>query len=43
MTNPATNVTLANYALTAGSPAINYITPANSSTTYAAAEPRLLQ
>ena len=37
MTNPATNVTLANYALTAGSPAINYITPANSSTTYAAA------
>jgi hypothetical protein len=37
MTNPMTNVTLGNYALTAGSPAINYITNANSSTTYAAA------
>jgi hypothetical protein len=37
MTNPATNVTLGNYALTAGSPAINYITNGNSSTTYAAA------
>ena len=37
MTNPATNVTLGNYALTAGSPAIGYITPALSATTYAAA------
>ncbi len=37
MTNPVTNVTLGNYALTAGSPAINYITNANSATTYAAA------
>ena len=37
MTNPATNATLGNYALTAGSPAINYVTPGNSSTTYAAA------
>jgi hypothetical protein len=36
-TNPATNATLGNYALTAGSPAINYITPTTSSTTYAAA------
>ncbi|HYL13132.1 MAG TPA: choice-of-anchor D domain-containing protein [Terriglobales bacterium] len=36
-TNPVTNATLGNYALTAGSPAINYINPANSATTYAAA------
>jgi len=36
-TNPVTNVTLGNYALTAGSPAINYITPGNSGTTYTAA------
>jgi hypothetical protein len=43
-TNPVTNVTLGNYALTAGSPAINYIcaTPqtgcaVTSATTYAAA------
>ncbi|HYL13125.1 MAG TPA: choice-of-anchor D domain-containing protein [Terriglobales bacterium] len=36
-TNPVTNATLGNYALTAASPAINYITPANSATTYAAA------
>jgi hypothetical protein len=36
-TNPVTNVTLGNYALTAGSPAISYITTANSATTYAAA------
>src|SRR5207253_1206314 len=37
MTNPVTNATLGNYALTAGSPAINYVTPGNSPTTYAAA------
>ncbi len=37
MTNPATNVTLGNYALTAGSPAISYVTATNSATTYAAA------
>ena len=37
MTNPVTNATLGNYALTAGSPAINYVTPANSATTYTAA------
>jgi hypothetical protein len=37
LTNPVTNVTLGNYALTSGSPAINYITPVNSATTYAAA------
>jgi len=36
-TNPVTNVTLGNYALTAGSPAINYITNGNSAVTYAAA------
>jgi len=36
-TNPVTNATLGNYALTAGSSAINYITPTNSATTYAAA------
>ena len=37
MTNPATNALLGNYSLSAGSLAINYITPSNSSTTYAAA------
>src|SRR6202023_848977 len=37
MTNPVTNATLGNYATTAGSPAINYITPANSATSYTAA------
>ena len=37
MTNPVTNATLGNYALTAGSPAINYVTPANSAATYTAA------
>jgi hypothetical protein len=37
MTNPVTNAVLGNYALTAGSTAINYITATNSSTTYAAA------
>ena len=37
MTNPVTNVLLGNYGLSAGSPAISYITPSNSSTTYAAA------
>jgi hypothetical protein len=36
-TNPVTNATLGNYALTGGSPAINYITPGTSATTYAAA------
>jgi len=36
-TNPATEAPLSNYSLAAGSPAIAYITPANSSTTYAAA------
>src|SRR5207237_2374943 len=37
MTNPATGATLGNYGLTSTSPAINYIMPNNSSTTYAAA------
>jgi hypothetical protein len=37
MTNPVTNAVLGNYGLTIGSPAINYITATNSSTTYAAA------
>jgi hypothetical protein len=37
MTNPVTNALLGNYGLTAGSPARNYITSANSATTYAAA------
>jgi len=37
MTNPVSNATLGNYALTAGSPAINYVTPANSATSYTAA------
>ncbi|TMB10569.1 MAG: choice-of-anchor D domain-containing protein, partial [Deltaproteobacteria bacterium] len=37
MTNPATGATLGNYGLTSTSPAINYITPTNSSTTYTAA------
>ncbi|MBZ5546847.1 MAG: hypothetical protein LAO22_02630 [Acidobacteriia bacterium] len=36
-TNPATEDVLADYSLLAGSPAINYITPVNSSRTYAAA------
>jgi hypothetical protein len=36
-TNPVTGAVLGNYALTATSPAINYITPALSATTYAAA------
>ena len=36
-TNPVTGVTLGNYALAGGSPAINYITPALSATTYTAA------
>jgi hypothetical protein len=36
-TNPLTGTTLGNYALTAGSPAINYITPLNSLVTYTAA------
>ena len=35
--NPVTGAVLGNYALTAGSPAIGYITPTNSATTYAAA------
>jgi hypothetical protein len=35
--NPVTNVTLGNYALTGTSPAISYITLANSATTYNAA------
>jgi hypothetical protein len=37
MANPVTGTVLGNYALTAASPAINYITPTNSATTYAAA------
>ncbi len=36
-TNPATETLLADYTLAAGSPAIGYITNANSSTTYAVA------
>jgi Bacterial Ig domain len=36
-TNPSTETPLGNYGLASGSPAINYITSANSSTTYAAA------
>jgi hypothetical protein len=36
-TNPVTNVTLGNYSTTAASPGNNYITNANSATTYAAA------
>jgi hypothetical protein len=37
MANPVTGTVLGNYALTGNSPAINYITPALSATTYAAA------
>ena len=37
MTNPVTNVTLGNYAPTSGSPVRDYITNANSATSYAAA------
>jgi hypothetical protein len=37
MANPVTGTVLGNYSLAAGSPAINYITPALSATTYAAA------
>jgi hypothetical protein len=37
MTNPVTGITLGNYAPTATSPVINFITTGNSSTTYAAA------
>ncbi len=37
MTNPVTATVLGNYGLAAGSPAINYITPALSALTYAAA------
>jgi hypothetical protein len=37
MANPVTGTVLGNYALTGTSPAINYITPALSATTYAAA------
>ena len=36
-TNPTTETMLGNYSLAAGSPAINYITPANSGTTYTVA------
>jgi hypothetical protein len=36
-TNPVTGAVLGNYSLTGTSPAINYITPINSATTYAAA------
>jgi hypothetical protein len=35
--NPSTETTLADYSLAASSPAINYVTAANSATTYAAA------
>ena len=37
MNNPSTGAVLGDYSLAAGSPAINYITPSTSSTTYAAA------
>jgi len=37
MTNPSTGAVLGDYALASGSQAIGYITPANSSTSYAAA------
>jgi len=37
MTNPQTNAQLGDYGLAAGSPAINYVTTGNSSTTYTAA------
>jgi IPT/TIG domain-containing protein len=37
MNNPSTGAVLGDYSLAAGSPAIGYITSANSSTTYAAA------
>ena len=37
MTSPSTGLVLGDYSLAAGSPAIGYITNANSSTTYAAA------
>jgi hypothetical protein len=37
LTNPSTGAVLGDYSLAAGSPAIGYITNANSSTTYAAA------
>jgi len=37
MTNPSTGAVLGNYSLAAGSPAIGYITPANSATSYAQA------
>jgi hypothetical protein len=41
LTNPAGTVVLGNYApASGGSPVVNYITPANSSTTYAAAPAR---
>ncbi|HWX93675.1 MAG TPA: choice-of-anchor D domain-containing protein [Terriglobales bacterium] len=36
-TNPSTETVLGDYSLASGSPAIGYITPATSSTTYAAA------
>jgi len=36
-TNPLSGATLGNYAPTAGSPVVNYVTPANSGTSYAAA------
>jgi hypothetical protein len=36
-TNPSTETLLGDYSLAAGSPAINFITPANSITTYAVA------
>jgi len=37
MTNPSTGTVLGDYSLASGSPAIGYITPGNSSTTYTAA------
>jgi hypothetical protein len=37
MTNPSTGAVLGDYSLAAGSPAINYITPSTSGTTYTAA------
>jgi hypothetical protein len=37
MNNPSTGAVLGDYSLASGSQAINYITPGNSSTTYAAA------
>ena len=39
LTSPSSGVVLGDYSLAAGSPAIGYITPTNSATTYSAAPP----